>query len=242
MYRESAMDLSHSRRPPRTLPLPRRSPGTTRTQLVIFDCDGVLVDSEPVVMRVLARKMTEAGVQTSHEDCLRDFVGLNEQATLDLIAERFGGPVPDTWLAELGVALSAALRREVTAVPGVTAALDRITTPVCVASNANHAKVRLTLSTAGLLDRFSGRIFSAADVVRGKPAPDLFLHAADSLGVAPANCVVVEDSDSGVAAARAAGMRVLGYAGGSLPQQLADADGVFSFMADLPALLGDSRR
>ena len=123
---------------------------------------------------------------------------------------------------------------------GIIEALDRIPTPTCVASSGSHEKMRYTLGKTGLYERFSGRIFSADEVSRGKPAPDLFLHAAARMGVAPADCAAVEDSAAGVQAARAAGMPVFGYAGGVTPAaRLAGAGTiVFLDMRDLPGLLG----
>jgi HAD superfamily hydrolase (TIGR01509 family) len=127
-------------------------------------------------------------------------------------------------------------------VPGIVGALDAISLPNCVASSASIEKMRFTLGHTGLWDRFEGRIFSATEVEHGKPAPDLFLHAARSEGFAPADCTVVEDAPAGVAAGRAAGMRVLAYAGMTDPSLLADADAVFGAMHELPALaLGGDR-
>jgi HAD superfamily hydrolase (TIGR01509 family) len=125
-------------------------------------------------------------------------------------------------------------------VDGIVEALDRIRTPTCVASSGSHEKMRYTLGKTGLYERFAGRIFSAAEVPRGKPAPDLFLHAAARMGVTPADCAVVEDSAVGVQAARAAGMPVFGYAGGVTPAARLEGPGtiVFRDMRELPGLLG----
>ncbi len=133
-----------------------------------------------------------------------------------------------------------AFRRELRAVPGVHAALDSIRTPVCVASSGEPEKIRLTLGLTGLLERFEGRLFSAAEVSRGKPHPDLFLHVAQSLGVSAERCVVVEDSRPGVRAALAAGMLALGYAGRGNGQELAAVGAtVFDDMSELPRVLAD---
>jgi HAD superfamily hydrolase (TIGR01509 family) len=207
--------------------------------LVIFDCDGVLVDSDRISLRVQAERLRALGLDVSYDDCVRDFLGLGMPETLRIVEDRLGHPVPVGWEEMLGVAVQRAFIRELTAVPGVTAALGEITAPVCVASNGSHAKMRLTLALTGLQQRFAGRMFSRDDVGgRGKPAPDLFLHAAQALGVPPAACVVVEDSPVGVAAARSAGMRALGYAGETPPERLAGADVVFTDMSELPQLLG----
>jgi len=143
------------------------------------------------------------------------------------------------WETEFTARYQDVFEHELLPVAGVGAAIDQLVTPFCVASSGTHERIRFTLGLTGLLDRFADRIFSAQDVVHGKPAPDLFLHAAASMGVAPPGCVVIEDSAAGVAAARAAGMRVLAYAGGVTPASRLSGDGVtvFSDMGELPALL-----
>jgi HAD superfamily hydrolase (TIGR01509 family) len=207
-------------------------------ELVIFDCDGVLVDSDRIALRIQAERITALGLPTTYEDCVRDFLGLGMPATLRILGERLGRAVPAGWEEELGAAVESAFRRELEPVPGVVDALDRIDLPTCVASSGSHEKMRLTLGLTGLWERFAGRIYSADEVSRGKPAPDLFLHAAASMGAAPERCVVVEDSPAGVAGAVAAGMRALGYAGGgeATPLRRAGAE-TFASMTDLPSLI-----
>ena len=199
----------------------------------------MLVDSDRISLRIQAEHLRALGLDISDEECVRDFLGLGMPETLRIVEDRLGHAVPVGWEEMLGVAVQRAFIRELTAVPGVAAALTEIAAPVCVASNGSHAKMRLTLALTGLQARFAGRMFSR-DVVggRGKPEPDLFVHAAATLGVPPAECVVVEDSPVGIEAARAAGMRALGYAGGTPPERLAGADGVFTSMSELPRLLG----
>jgi HAD superfamily hydrolase (TIGR01509 family) len=204
---------------------------------VIFDCDGVLVDSEPVVIGVLADWMRALGIQITDEQCMREFVGLTQDATAALIARRLGSAVPAGWFGSLTVAVDAALETQTRPIPGVTETLDRLTVPYCVATNGRPEKVALTLRASGLARYFDDRVFTAADVARGKPAPDLFLWAAACMGVDPMRCVVIEDSPTGVEAARAAGMCVFGYVPDGA-QPLAGADGVFASMTKLPALLG----
>jgi HAD superfamily hydrolase (TIGR01509 family) len=208
--------------------------------LVIFDCDGVLVDSEPLSNRALSEALTGAGHPIGVEETTRTFMGRSLLSCNAIMRERFG-TVPD-YLADYERRLQIAFEESLEAVPGVVAALDAIAAPTCVASSGPHYKMRLSLGLVGLYDRFEGRIFSATEVSRGKPAPDLFLHAAASMGAAPDACVVVEDSPVGVEAARAAGMRVLGYAGRSDPASLAHAHAVFADMAELPALIGCAPR
>jgi len=213
--------------------------------LAIFDCDGVLVDSDRIALRIQAERITALGLPTTYEECRRDFLGLGMPATLRILEERLGGPLPVGWEEDLAAAVEEAFRRELRPVAGVAAALDAIEAaglPTCVASSGSQAKMALTLGLTGLRERFEGRIFSAAEVARGKPAPDLFLHAAARMAAAPERCVVVEDSPAGAAAAAAAGMAALGYApeddGVSLAAELAGAGAhVFTSMDELPALL-----
>jgi HAD superfamily hydrolase (TIGR01509 family) len=155
-----------------------------------------------------------------------------------VIVERVPG-LPDDWEAQLDERYLAA-HEDLQPVDGIVEALERISLPTCVASSGTHQKMRRTLGATGLWDLFGGRIFSATEVEHGKPAPDLFLHAADRMGVDPAACAVVEDSPFGVEAANAAGMRSLAYAGGIVPaERLRAADVVFEEMRELPGLLGE---
>jgi HAD superfamily hydrolase (TIGR01509 family) len=210
-------------------------------RLVIFDCDGVLVDSDRIALRIQAERITALGLPTNYEDCVRDFLGIGMPATLRVIEERLGGPLPEGWVEELDRAVQEAFRRELRPVAGIEAALDAIDLPTCVASSGSQGKMRLTLGLTGLRDRFTGRIFSGDEVERGKPAPDLFLYAADRMGAAPEDCVVVEDSPFGAAAARAAGMRALGYAPDGDGDALAgEGATVVTSMLDLPALLASA--
>ena len=210
------------------------------TDLVIFDCDGVLIDSDRISLRVQAEMLCELGVPTSYDACVRDFLGIGMPATLAAITARLGRPVPPSWIDELDQAVRTAFTHELTPTPGIVEALNHITVPTCIASNGSHDKMRFTLGLTNLYRRFDGRIFSGDEVAHGKPAPDLFLHAAHSMTTAAAGCVVVEDSPSGVQAAKAAGMRVLGYAATTPKDWLHDADVVFADMADLPALIASS--
>ena len=209
--------------------------------LVIFDCDGVLVDSEPLSNRALSEALTACGHPIDVEETTATFMGRSLLSCEAIMRERFGA-LPD-YLADYERRLRAAFEAHLRPVPGVIEALGAIDATTCVASSGPHEKMRLSLGLVGLYDRFEGRIFSASEVRKGKPAPDLFLHAARRMGFAPADCVVVEDSPPGVEAARAAGMRVLGYAGRTDPAQLAPfAHVVFSDMAELPALTGCAPR
>jgi HAD superfamily hydrolase (TIGR01509 family) len=205
-------------------------------ELVIFDCDGVLVDSEPLSNRILAERLTAIGLPTTTEDSIRDYMGRSWKTDQEIIEGRLGRPLPDGWVDAYHAEVMAAFERELQPVPGIHAALDAISLPSCVASSSAHPRIRGALRTTGLLARFEGRIFSATDVEHGKPAPDLFLHAAATLGFEPGRCAVVEDAPTGVQAALAAGMTPFGYAGSTRPELLEGAR-VFASMDELPALI-----
>jgi HAD superfamily hydrolase (TIGR01509 family) len=208
-------------------------------ELVIFDCDGVLVDSERIAVRTDVQVLARLGWSMSEAECIERFVGLSDRSIKAAIEAHLGIALADDWDKEFQSLYRDAFTSELTPVPGIVEALDRITLPTCVASSSSHDKLRFTLGLTGLYERFAGRIFSAYDVARGKPAPDLFLHAAARLGIAPAACAVVEDSRYGVEAARAAGMRAFGFAGGLTPAAWLEGPGtvVFSEMRQLPTLL-----
>jgi len=210
-----------------------------KPDLVVFDCDGVLVDSEPISNRILAEHLTALGVPTTTQESVDRYMGGSLGAVLADVRGRLGREVPADFVARYRADCYAAFEFELVAVEGVEAALDALgDTPTCVASSGEHEKLRRTLGRTGLLPRFAGRIFSATEVARGKPAPDLFLHAAAAMGADSARCVVVEDSPVGVEAALAAGMGVLAYAGRT-PAHRLERDGVRTFraMAELPGLL-----
>jgi HAD superfamily hydrolase (TIGR01509 family) len=154
-------------------------------------------------LRIQAERISLLGLETSYEDCVRDFLGLGMEATLEILTERLGRPVPKGWEIELDAAVREGFRRELQPVPGVVQALDEIELPTCVASSGSHEKMRFTLGLTGLWDRFAGRIFSVEEVEHGKPAPDLFLHAASRMSTLPEQCIVIEDSPFGVAGAKA---------------------------------------
>ncbi|UKY48159.1 HAD family hydrolase [Streptomyces inhibens] len=208
-------------------------------ELVIFDCDGVLVDSERICVKVDAMIMADLGCMFTEEEIIEKFVGSSTEVYTAAVEEQLGRRLEKDWLQQYEHLYQAAFEAELTAVDGVVEALNDLTTPVCVASNTHHAGIRRNLEIAALNDHFEGRIFSAADVPRGKPAPDLFLRAARSMGVAPGRCAVIEDSTYGVQAARAAGMRAFGYCGGLTPASRLEGPGttLFDDMRDLPKLL-----
>ncbi len=205
---------------------------------MIFDCDGVLVDSEPITCSVMAACLTEIGLPMTTEQCMRDYVGSWWPDVVEDVEAKLGHALPEGFTEQYRARQNAALAEGVTAVAGVVEMLDRISSAICVASNGTATKMEITLASAGLAERFEGRIFSAGEVERGKPAPDLFLHAAARLGFEPSACAVVEDSVLGIEAARAAGMAAYGYTGHVAAAALAEAGATtFDSMAELPALL-----
>ncbi|MCL8018006.1 HAD family phosphatase [Streptomyces sp. AS02] len=212
-----------------------------RYDLVIFDNDGVLVDSEPISNRLLAEYLTELGHPTSYEDSIRDYMGSAMHRIHELIEERTGQRLPADFDDVFHARVFAAFERELKAVDGAADVLARLAeegVPYCVASSGSHERIRVGHRTTGL-DRWfdGGRIFSSQDVGRGKPAPDLFLYAAARMGVAPERCVVVEDSPLGVQAAVAAGMDVLGFTAMTPVGRLVGATRLFSDMGELAELV-----
>ncbi|MFF8266662.1 HAD family hydrolase [Streptomyces sp. NPDC016562] len=208
-------------------------------ELVIFDCDGVLVDSEPLATRVQVALGAELGWPLTEDEVIDRFIGRSNASVAEQVAARLGEATAAFWQERFEQLHREAVDAGLSAVEGLPEALDAITLPTCVASSGSHEKMRHTLGRTGLYERFAGRIYSATEVTRGKPAPDLFLHAARQMGVDPERCVVVEDSRPGVQAARAAGMRAFGYAGGLTPAGRLEGAGtvVFHDMRELPALL-----
>ncbi|MFG2952020.1 HAD family hydrolase [Streptomyces adustus] len=212
-----------------------------RYDLVIFDNDGVLVDSEPISNRLLAAYLTELGHPTSYEDSIRDYMGSAMHRIHDLVQERTGRQLPPDFDDVFHARVFAAFERELKPVPGVADVLSKLTAdgvPYCVASSGSHERIRVGHRTTGL-DRWfdEDRIFSSQDVGRGKPAPDLFLYAAERMGVPPRKCVVIEDSPLGVQAAVAAGMDVYGFTAMTPAERLAAADQLFSDHGELADLL-----
>jgi HAD superfamily hydrolase (TIGR01509 family) len=206
---------------------------------LILDCDGVLVDSEPLSNRALAQALTALGVPSTPQEATARYKGRSWASVEADVARRAPDLALDGLAADYRERMFAAFATELRPVPGVVAALDAIELPTCVASSGDHDKLAFTLGHTGLLERFAGRIFSTTEVSRGKPAPDLFLHAAAAMGWEPASTGVVEDSPVGVEAAVAAGMTALGYARETDAEVLASAgaSAVFSDMAELPSLL-----
>ena len=216
-------------------------------KLVILDCDGVLVDSEVISVGVLTERVRQAGAEIADGDGYRLFLGRSMAAVEKLLRKDYGLALSRTELDGIRAETFRRFRAELKPMPGVAEALSRLKTGRCVASSSSPERIRLSLSLTGLLEMLEPHIYSASMVTRGKPAPDLFLHAAKAMGVRPEDCVVVEDSPAGIEAARQAGMRVLAFTGGShaghagLEAKLAALrpDRVFSDMRTLPDLVAE---
>jgi HAD superfamily hydrolase (TIGR01509 family) len=215
-------------------------------ELLIFDCDGVLVDSEVIFARVLGECLNAADFPATAEEALRLGFGRNRETLTAAVESRFRRALPEDFFDILRARTAHVLARELKPMPGVDDLLAALSRPRCVASNGHLDRVRERLALTGLLRFFEPHVFSAVQVAAGKPAPDLFLFAAGRFGTHPEACLVVEDSLAGVAAARAAGMRVVGFAGGShCPQghaaglRAAGCLRVFEGMPDLAAFLAE---
>jgi HAD superfamily hydrolase (TIGR01509 family) len=214
-----------------------------KPQLVIFDCDGVLVDSEVISSTVLARTLTSYGLPTTLTDARRDYEGLLLRDIDARARAKLGRALPEDWIERFQAERAEVFRRELEPVSGAGEAVERVVAagvPVCVASQGMIEKTRLSLALTGLDRLFAEDVlFSAWSVERGKPFPDLFLHAAATIGVEPGRCAVVEDSVSGATAAVAAGMRAIGYAAHGDGAELRQAGAeVVGSMRAVPAVLG----
>jgi len=208
--------------------------------LVIFDCDGVLVDSEPLSNAIFATMLNERGLAVTLGDMYEWFLGRSMPQCMAKVRELLGHEPPDGFLDEYRRRVFQAFRLGLKAVPGISAVLDALDArglPYCVASSGEPEKIRETLGTTGLLPRFEGRVFSVVEVENPKPAPDVFLYAARRLGARPERCVVVEDTPTGVAAGVKAGMTVFGHAALTPARSLVEA-GAHRVFADMGELVG----
>ena len=217
-------------------------------EAILFDCDGVLVDSEPITNGVLCQMLNEAGWPLAPQECMRLFIGKTVRSESARIEAATGRPLTDAWMAEFYERRNARLRAELVAIPNAVEAVRtlhaRLRGRIACASGADRQKVEMQLAQVGLAPLFAGRIFSGHEMPATKPAPDVYLAAAAALGVPPARCLVVEDTVTGVTAGVAAGATVVGYSpspvGHGTPEALraAGAVRVMVHMSELPALLG----
>lgn len=207
---------------------------TKSGKLVIFDCDGVLVDSEPIAFAVLREMLAEAGLSFTESWAYENFLGKSMASITAMVAREYNLELDEAALASMRKRLYERFERELEPVHGIAALLASFPFAHCVASSSQIERIELCLTKTGLIGHFEPNIFSASMVARGKPAPDLFLWAAQRMGVGPDRCVVVEDSPHGVAGARAAGMPCIGFAGSVTSRaQLADADLIIDDMTGL---------
>lgn len=213
----------------------------TQPEYVLFDCDGVLVDSEPITNVIMQQNLAAHGLELRLDQIFEMFVGGTMKGVMTRGRE-MGADLPDNWLDLIYAQMFAALAKDCPVIPGVPQmldALDQAGIGYAVGSNGPMAKMDVTLVKCGLAERFAGRVFSSHDCAAAKPAPDVYLKAAAAAGMDPKQCVVVEDSASGARAGQAAGMRVFGYVGENDPAKLRPhCDMLFTDMAELPGLLG----
>lgn len=224
----------------RTVPSPLSEDPTRRHfDAVVFDCDGVLVDSEELSMRVSHRIVGDLGWSVDLSEMMRMFVGCSHEHYVAEVERRLGRTLERGWMDPYRGWHEEAFRTELEAIPGIAEALDEIALPTAVASNSSHDRIRLTLGIVGLLDRFDGRIASAQDVAAPKPAPDVYLRGAELLGLPAERCIAVDDSRFGVTAAASAGMQVLAYTGSPAGTPVPTGERIHPFddMADLPTLV-----
>ncbi|TGV64701.1 HAD family hydrolase, partial [Mesorhizobium sp. M00.F.Ca.ET.149.01.1.1] len=215
------------------------------TELVIFDCDGVLVDSEALSVSALLGMIELAGGTVSEDAAYEHFLGKSMKSVREILGRDFGLEISDQHLTAMRVDLMRKFREELKPIPGVRDVLPKLGLPCCVASSGTLERIRYALDVTGLLPLLEPHLFSATMVKRGKPEPDLFLHAAASMRAHPRRCLVVEDSPAGVVAARSAGMRVLAFTGGSHASSPAlkarlestEPDFIFADMLQLPDLI-----
>lgn len=220
---------------------------TGNAPLLIFDCDGVLVDSEPVSIAVLIDMVAHQGVHISEEEAYQRFLGRSVASMTTTLWEEYGIETDIDFLEHMRSVLFQRFREELKAINGIAETLDQLSVTRCVASSSQPERIRYSLGLTGLLEKFEPNIFSATMVKNGKPAPDLFLHAAEKMQADPADCIVIEDSPAGIAAAKAAGMRVFAFTGGTharfpaFREHIASLkpDLVFDAMPDLVHLVAD---
>lgn len=213
--------------------------------LIIFDCDGVLVDSEPISIAVLLEMIAKSGVTMSEDDAYDRFLGRSMATISKILHEEYGFAASEADLDEMRTNLYSRFELDLQPIPGIADTLKKLPQRRCVASSSQPERIRLSLKLTGLIDLLDPHLFSATMVKNGKPAPDLFLFAANTMNVDPAECLVIEDSPAGIQAAKAAGMRVFAFTGGThsrggrLESTLAslDPDLIFDDMLQLPDLL-----
>ena len=211
---------------------------TTPFDLVIFDCDGVLVETEPLATQLFVQMFAEYGFQLSYEECLRKFAGAVISKRLEVTAQALNWTPPADFLSIFDQRIIPLTERELKTVPDIHALIESLSVPICVASNGSRDEITLRLKLAHLTQRFGSAIFSGVEVPHPKPAPDVFLAAAKAFNISPARCIVIEDSTLGVTAAVRAGMKVYGHAAVTSSEALREAGAIpFANMLELKTLL-----
>jgi HAD superfamily hydrolase (TIGR01509 family) len=215
-------------------------------ELIIFDCDGVLVDSEPIACEVVVNVLARAGFPLTLPEFFTRYAGVSDREMFAHLEKQHRTRIGEDVRRTVSDEILTALTERLEPIPGIHRALEAVEQRKCVASGSGRQRVEASLARTGLLAHFAESIFTSEEVPRGKPAPDLFLHAARQMGVAPRRCLVIEDSEAGVQAAVAAGMRVLGFVGGShcAPDRSHallrnGAASVFQIMEELPQRILD---
>ena len=183
--------------------------------LVIFDCDGVLIDSEIISASALVEELAQHGIAIEMSHVLENFIGHPYAVVAGKIAAIAGAPLPASFEAAYRARLAQRFDAGLRAIPGILDVLDNLAVPFCAATSSHPERAQRSLRAAGLTERFGERVYTVSMVARPKPAPDLFLHAAKAMQVDPKQCLVIEDSDLGIAAAQAAGMMAWQFTGGS---------------------------
>ena len=214
---------------------------TVVPKLVVFDCDGVVVDSVGAHSEVMSANFAKYGLDLTPDECTTK-LGAGKMAYIGEAAKKLGADLPDDWLDEIYAEIFARLEQGVSLIEGVEDVVQQLQArkiPFCLASNGSKAKMEIMLRPSGILEYFQNNVFSAHDVGHWKPEPDLFFHAANAIGVAPKDCVIIEDSETGAMGAQRAGIKCFGYAADTDPAELSAHDAIiFKSMSELPSLLG----
>ncbi len=206
--------------------------------LVIFDCDGVLVNSEPLANQVYVQILAEHGYQVNTEEYLREFAGAAITQRLEVTSQKLNWTPPSNFVSVFNERLAVLTKRELKPVPGIHELIESLRVPICIASNGTRKEILLRLKIANLTEQFGNAIFSGLEVARPKPAPDVYLAAAESFNTPPSKCIVIEDSVTGVTAAVRAGMKVYGHAAFTPAEALQSAGAIpFETMLELKEML-----
>lgn len=205
---------------------------------IIFDCDGVLVDSESISAKVFQEMAGELGFEMDFETAVEQFAGASMNDNIQFVARNIEGDVPIDFEKRFRERTYEAFKTDIKPVPGIREILNKVNVPICVASSGPVEKIRLNLTVTGLIDKFEGRIFSCYDIQSWKPEPDIYIHAAKKMGFSPNECIVIEDSSSGIRAGVSGGFRVFALANETKRQKFEELGAsVFENMEELRSIL-----